>query len=141
MPKSTDISGKVIYVTDGDTFTVELENGEEEKVRPILVNAPEICHNSSPSDCKPEPFGEEATAFAKDTLQGETVFLERDESERDQYGRMLFYVYLENGEMYQEKLLEEGLAEVAVYEPDTKYQQELEKVEEKAKSNNKGQWQ
>lgn len=121
----------VTYVVDGDTFDVKLENGKTERIRPILVNAPEICHKSSPSDCEAEPYGDEAADFTKDLLEGETVYLEQDVSERDPYDRLLAYVYLENGQMYQELILSEGLAEVSVYEPDIKYQSHLEKIEQK----------
>jgi|SRR5690625_1394907 len=130
----------VNYVIDGDTFDVKLENGETERVRPILVNAPEICHQSSPSDCEVEPYGDEATEFTRELLEGETVYLEQDVSECDPYDRLLFYVYLEDGQMYQELILFEGLAEVAVYEPDTKYQSHLEKVEQKAKEDQVNMW-
>jgi len=66
--------------------------------------------------------------------------LEQDVSERDPYDRLLFYVYLEGGQMYQELILSEGLAEVAVYEPDTKYQSHLEKVEQKAREEQVNMW-
>ncbi|MFJ6414534.1 thermonuclease family protein [Terribacillus saccharophilus] len=136
-----DTKGIVTHVTDGDTFTVELEDGEEEYVRLISVNAPETCHYNSISNCEPEPFSEEAVAFTRETLQGETVYLEQDELERDQNGYMLFYVYLESTEMYQSMLLREGLAEVAVNEPNIKYQQELKESAEQAKTDSKGIWQ
>lgn len=134
------VPGVVTYVVDGDTFDVELDSGETERIRPILVDAPEICHQSSPSDCEPDPYGEEATEFTKDLLLDETVYLEQDVSETDRYDRRLAYVYLEDGEMFQELLLAEGLAEVAVFPPDVKYQEELEEVEQKAKENGVGIW-
>ncbi|MDO7285885.1 thermonuclease family protein [Shouchella clausii] len=129
----------VTKVTDGDTFTVKI-NGVEEKVRPILVDAPEICHWNSGKDCEPEPFGNEATAFAEDTLLGETVYLEQDVSERDRYGRLLFYVYLSDGQMFQELLLAEGLAEVAVFEPDVKYKDRFFVIQEQAQKEKVGIW-
>lgn len=132
--------GVVTYVIDGDTFDVELENGETERIRPILVNAPEICHASSPTDCEVEPYGNEATDFTKELLEGETVYLEQDISVRDPYDRLLVYVYLEDGSMYQELILEEGLAEVAVYEPDVKYQSQLESIEQEAKDQQLNLW-
>ncbi|WP_078598479.1 thermonuclease family protein [Evansella clarkii] len=132
--------GVVTYVIDGDTFDVELESGVVERVRPILVDAPEICHASSPPDCEPEPFGEDATDFTRELLTGKTVYLEQDVSERDPFDRLLFYVYLEAGSMYQELILAEGLAEVAVYEPDVKYRDALESVEQQAKSEGINLW-
>ena len=134
------IEGLVTYVVDGDTFDVELDNGEIERVRPILVDAPEICHASSPSHCEPDPYGDEATEFTRDLLDGEVVYLEKDVSERDKYDRMLFYVYLEDGRMYQELILAEGLATLAIYEPDVKYKNELLLIEEKAKQESLNIW-
>lgn len=132
--------GVVTYVTDGDTFTVQTEDGQEQRVRPILVDAPEICHKSSPADCEPEPYGEEASIFAEALLLDQTVYLEQDVSETDRYDRVLAYVYLENGEMYQELLLAEGLAEVAVFPPDVKYQEYLEEIQATAQDNGVGIW-
>ena len=132
--------GVVTYVVDGDTFDVALENGNTERVRAVLINTPEICHGSSASDCVAEPYGDDAAVFAKELLEGETVYLEQDVSERDPYDRLLFYVYLEDGRMFQDVILREGLAEVAVYEPDVKHQAELEEAEESARSQHVNLW-
>ena len=132
--------GVVTYVIDGDTFDVKLENGNTERVRAILVNTPEICHESSPADCEAESYGEDAAVFTKELLDGQTVYLEQDVSERDPYDRLLFYVYLEDGRMFQDVILSEGLAKVAVYEPDVKYQTELEKAEQSAQSEQVNLW-
>ncbi|NKR09567.1 thermonuclease family protein, partial [Escherichia coli] len=104
------------------------------------VDAPEICHRNSPKDCEAEPFGDEATIFAEELLLDEIVYLEPDVSERDRYDRMLFYVYLEDGRMFQELLLAEGLAEVAVFEPDIKYMDEFFKIQEQAQKEKVGIW-
>ena len=52
----------------------------------------------------------------------------------------MFYVYLESGEMVQKLLLAEGLARVAVFPPDTKYELEFISIQNDAKSKNKGIW-
>ena len=132
--------GVVTYVVDGDTFDVKLENGNTERVRAILVNTPEICHESSPADCEAEMYGEDAAVFAKELLDGETVYLEQDVSERDPYDRLLFYVYLEDGRLFQDVILRKGLAEVVVYEPDVAYQTQLEKAEQSARSQGVNLW-
>ncbi|WP_018924530.1 thermonuclease family protein [Salsuginibacillus kocurii] len=134
------VQGEVSYIVDGDTFDVVIKGEGEERVRPILVDAPEICHEHSPAGCEPEPYGEKADEFAEELLLGETVFLERDVSERDQYDRLLYYVYLEEGEMYQERLLEEGLAEVVVFEPDVRYKEEFFEIEAEAREAGRGRW-
>jgi micrococcal nuclease len=134
------LKGEVQYVIDGDTFEVKLENGDSERVRAILVNTPETCHKSSPADCQADPYGEEAADFTRKLLDGQTVYLEQDVEERDSYDRMLAYVYLEDGSMYQELILEEGLAEIMAIKPNIKYQSSLESIEQKAKTQHLNLW-
>ncbi|WP_160140963.1 thermonuclease family protein [Bacillus sp. SLBN-3] len=125
---------------DGDTFDVKLDNGETERVRPILVDTPEICHKSSPPDCEVDPYGNEATEFTRDLLDGKTVYLELDTSPRDPYDRLLAYVYLEDGRMYQEVILKEGLAKIMAIKPNVKYQSQFESIEQEAKDQSLNLW-
>lgn len=83
-----------LYVADGDTIVVELD-GEKEYVRFLFVNAPESVH---PDEEKNNRYGEEASAHAKCLFEGvETVYLEYEDEEnnRDRYGRLLAFVWLE----------------------------------------------
>ncbi|MFD1907245.1 thermonuclease family protein [Paenibacillus rhizoplanae] len=80
-------------------------------MRLILIDTPET---------KPvQPFGPEASAFTTKLLMDNTVRLEFDVSERDQYGRILAYAYVDD-KMVNELLLEKGLARVAVFQPNVK---------------------
>ena len=47
--------------------------------------------------------------------------LEKDISETDRFGRLLRYVYLEDGRMVNELLVAEGFAQVSTFPPDVKY--------------------
>ncbi|MFB6465667.1 thermonuclease family protein [Cytobacillus sp. Hz8] len=132
---SKGFTGKVVYVVDGDTIDVKLANGKEERIRMLLVDTPETKHPTKPV----QPFGPEASAFTKKTLLHQQVQLELDVSERDQYGRLLAYVYL-NGKMYNETLLEEGLARVVVYASNTKYVDEFKAIQKKAQEKEIGIW-
>lgn len=134
------LQGTVVNIVDGDTFDVNIQGMGDERVRPIMVDAPEICHQHDPPACEPEPYGEEATDFATEVLLGETVYLEQDVTERDQYDRMLFYVHVDEDRMFQEMLLEEGLAEVVVYEPDVRYEEEFYEIQEEAREEERGMW-
>lgn len=60
--------------------------------------------------------------------------------ERDKYGRLLAYVYLKDGTMINELLLEKGLARVAVFPPNTEFVDEFHDIESQAKKENKGIW-
>lgn len=120
------IEAKVTAVTDGDTFTVKLD-GKSEKVRLILIDTPET---------KPvQPFGPEASAFTTKLLRDNTVRLEFDVSERDQYGRLLAYAYIDD-KMVNELLLEKGLARVAVFQPNVKNVDQFRSIQKKLKQQN-----
>jgi micrococcal nuclease len=84
------VRAEVQRVSDGDTF-VAMVRGRRERVRVIGVDTPESVSPNQPD----EPFGEEASDFAKHHLDGETVRLAGDAEPRDRYGRMLAYVWLE----------------------------------------------
>lgn len=80
-------SATVVKVVDGDT--VELEGGE--KVRLIGVNTPETVKPNTPE----QPYGKEASAFTKSQLEGKKVFLETGIQTKDNYGRTLAYLYIQ----------------------------------------------
>jgi len=124
---------KVTRVIDGDTF--EIEGGQ--KVRMIGIDTPESVH---PDAEKNTEFGEKASAYTKKLLEGKKVKLAKDVSETDKYGRLLRYVYLEDGTFVNELLVKEGYAKAATYPPDVMYSDVFAKAEQYARENNKGLW-
>ncbi|OLN23869.1 hypothetical protein BTO30_02705 [Domibacillus antri] len=128
------IKAKVLSVTDGDTIKVDL-NGKEETVRLILVDTPETKH----PQLGKQPLGEEASAFTTEQLNGKEVEIEPGIEERDRYGRLLAYVYV-GDKMFNKTLIEEGLARVTVYPPNTEYLEELEVAQAAAKEKGIGIW-
>ena len=126
---------QVTRVVDGDTIEVNY-NGTEEKVRLIGIDTPESVH---PDEEKNSKYGEQASEYTKQLLEGKTVKLEFDVEERDSYGRLLAYVYVDDI-MVNKKLLEEGLAQIATYPPNVKYVDEFTKIQEEARENKKGFW-
>ena len=66
-----DKSFRVIHVVDGDTFDIDVPDGETPKTRIRLwgVDTPEIAHGGTPTMY----FGPEAAAFVRETLDGRTV--------------------------------------------------------------------
>ena len=129
------IEATVVHVVDGDTIDVQFNDGRKERVRMLLIDTPETKHPR----LGVQPFGPEASAFTKESLSEKKVVLEMDVSERDKYGRILAYVWLEN-ENFNRKLLEQGLARVAIFPPDIKYVDEFEKVQEQARQSKRGIW-
>lgn len=106
----------VVRVVDGDTIVVDF-NGAEEKVRLIGVDTPESVH---PDSYKNTEAGVLASDYTKKNLDGKQVELEFDVQERDQYGRLLAYVWLD-GVMYNKTLLQDGVANLATYPPNVKH--------------------
>jgi len=137
------VSAQVIRITDGDTIRVRLESGKEEAVRLIGVDTPE-------STREVEPFGKEATAFTQRRIDGKTVLLEMDVSERDRFGRLLAYVWLVQpandnetevrAKMFNAELLLQGYAQVMTIPPNVKYADMFVKFEREARDGNKGLW-
>lgn len=125
-------------VIDGDTVKVRLKNGQTEDVRFLLIDTPETVNPEKPV----QPYGPEASRFTKEALPaGSEVLLERDESKADRYGRLLAYVWAD-GKMINQELLRKGLARVAyIYEPDTRYVETFQKIEDEAKGEKLGVWQ
>ncbi|MCI1694749.1 thermonuclease family protein [Aneurinibacillus aneurinilyticus] len=129
------LSATILSVTDGDTMKIKV-NGKNETVRLLLVDTPETKHPNKPV----QPFGPEASAFAKKTLEGKNVQIEMDVSERDKYGRLLVYLWVD-GKMFNEMLLEKGLARVAyVYPPNVKYVDPFREIQKKAQIAGLGIW-
>lgn len=119
-------------VVDGDTF--QLSTGE--KVRLIGVDTPETVKPGTPV----QTYGKEASDYSKMSLTGKKVRLEFDVSEKDRYGRLLAYVYLEDGTFYNELLLREGYAQVMTVPPNVKYADHFLKVQQAAREAGKGLW-
>lgn len=135
---ATKVNGRilatVLSVVDGDTIKVDLD-GKEETIRLVLVDTPETKHPRTGV----QPFGPEATEFTTKQLMGKEIHIEPGIEERDRYGRLLAYVYIED-KMFNKMLLEKGLARVAVYPPNTKYLDEFEKIQSEAKQKEIGIW-
>lgn len=113
----------VVRVVDGDTFVIKVDD-EDVKVRLIGVDTPEsVASDEYLEETGKEntQAGEDASAFTKSLIEGTTVYLEFDASTEDKYGRLLAYVYLEDGQMLQDILLTEGYAQLATYPPNVKY--------------------
>jgi len=120
---------EVTYVFDGDTIEVELD-GQTYRLRYIGVDTPE----------RDEPFYEEAVAFNRELVDGQTVILARDVSETDQYGRLLRYVYLTDGTFVNAELMRAGMARLVTFPPDVAQTDFLRGLQEEARQTGAGMW-
>jgi micrococcal nuclease len=133
--KNKTIEAYVKRVIDGDTILVSIQNHKEERVRMILIDTPETKHPR----LGVEPFGLKASNYTKKKLTGKKVQLETDVQQRDQYGRLLAYIWV-NGRMFNEELINKGLARVAVFPPNTKYINTFRDLQSNARKKKIGIW-
>lgn len=114
----------VVEVVDGDTIDIRYGNGTKDTVRLLGVDTPEVYGETSPKEFEGVPdtetgeaclrdAGEDASAYAKQKLQGAEVSLVFDPlpDRRGPFGRLLAYVRIE-GENFNYRLVAEGYARV-----------------------------
>ena len=122
----------VKLVNDGDTIV--LANGRH--VRYIGINAPEINHEGQ----KAEPFGYKAKIFNKRLLVNKRIRLEMDKEKNDRYGRLLAYVFRQDGMFINKVMIEEGYAYFLPLNPNIKFNKILLKAQQNAMKAQKGIW-
>lgn len=122
-------------VIDGDTILVSIDN-KNEAVRMLLVDAPEIRGNY--------PFSNEAKNFVKDRLKDDNyVYLDRDNQDRDNAGRIRAYVYHYDDDklkMLNDEVILNGFGIVSNAYENAKYLKQLTKSQDLAKQNGKNIW-
>lgn len=136
-------------VYDGDTFQVEID-GKTEKVRMLGIDTPEKW-DSEKFDRDQQRTGKDketiqklgtlSSDFTTRLIGGKTVFLEVDKKgdDKDKYGRLLRYVYLEDGTFVNLKIVEEGYAN-AYRKFNVSKQNEFIQAEKEARDKKKGLW-
>lgn len=121
---------RVKHVIDGDTVILS----DNSKVRYIGIDSPEMDKNG-----KMECFGENAKNFNRQLVENQFVSLEKDISDKDKYGRLLRFVYLD-GIMVNEILVSQGFARADLVPPDAKYATLLKEAENEARQDYRGMW-
>ena len=137
-PPHQKINGGKSYsctrVIDGDTIVVNIE-GRNEKVRLIGLDTPETVHPNKPV----ERFGKDASEFTRKMVVGKKVRLEYGWESRDKYGRILAYVYLEDGTFLNAEIIKQGFGFAYTRFP-FKYLEEFRQYEREARENGRGLW-
>ena len=113
-------TGIVTRVIDGDTIDVRID-GKVVRIRYVGMRAPyrdEACYM-------------ESSRANADLVQGTTIRLERDATDKDRYDRLLRYVFVGNVHINR-VLVAEGFAEATLYQPDDKYFEEFQALEREA---------
>jgi len=141
----------VTRVIDGDTMEIEYANGTEDTVRLLGVDTPETTLSRvSPDEFAGIPdttagrdhlfnWGERATTFAEDELEGTQVQMvfDPDSDRRGYFGRLLVYLYVD-GENFNERLLAEGYARM--YDSQFSLREEFATAEQEAQATDVGLW-
>jgi micrococcal nuclease len=131
-------SATVSRVVDGDTIKILIQE-KEDTVRLIGIDAPETVSSQESAQC----FGKNASNMAKETLMNKAIFIESDptQGDRDEYGRLLRYVFLPDGTNFDEFMLKEGYAREYTFKGRLyKYRTEFIQSEKTAKKKGKGLW-
>ncbi len=110
---------QVVRVIDGDTIQVCCVFGDNVKVRYI---------------------GMEAAEANRKLVDGKTVRLKFDVQEQDRYGRLLAYVYLEEGTFVNAWLVKNGYAAVMTVPPNVKHQDLFLRLQREAREAKRGLW-
>ncbi len=142
---SADLTGRVLWVYDGDTLKIENIG----KVRLIGIDTPETKSSSRdrfylkkyPITAKRlRKIAKQAKYYNMHNIKNQRVNLELDHVHRDKYDRLLAYVYLPDGRMLNRILLQKGLASV-FRRYDFLYKKDFLKIEKKAQKKRLGLWQ
>jgi micrococcal nuclease len=124
----------VADVVDGDTIEV-LVNGTEEDVRYIGVDTPESVKPGAPVEC----FGPEASEFNERLVSGERVRLDFGPERRDDYGRLLAYVYV-GDRFVNAELVRRGYATTLEIAPNDQFADLFDRLEQDAGNAGRGLW-
>lgn len=130
------VEARVTGVIDGDT--IEIEGGE--RVRYIGIDTPEIRRRGRRGwEYRPEPLAEDAKEYNRRLVMGRRVRLEFDVQERDRYGRLLAYVYVD-GTLVNAELVRQGYAVLATYPPNVRYVERFRRLQAEAREAGRGVW-
>lgn len=137
---------RVEWVADGDTL--RLDGGET--VRLIGVDTPETDNNRKlrediyktglpVRDRDLIRLGLLASSFTKSLALGKRCWLEYEADPKDQYGRTLAYVHLEDGRILNEEIIVQGYGKAYLGFP-FKYRRRYVLLQADAKLNQRGLW-
>jgi micrococcal nuclease len=129
----------VSSIVDGDTIKVDID-GTESSLRYIGMDAPEP--DATDPDIK--RLADQAAATNAALVEGRDVYLEREVSDTDRFGRLLRNVWLvDDGGSYvliSVELVRLGYAQLSTFPPDVRYVAELTEAQQMAQDDGVGLW-
>jgi micrococcal nuclease len=134
------VSVQVVDVIDGDTIEVELSDGSSEHVRYIGIDTPETAKPDAPAECA----ADQAEAVNESLVGEGVVRLRFGPERRDDYGRLLAYVYvprLGGGLVFvNAELMRRGLARPLTISPNDSRAPLFERLASSAGRAGRGLW-
>ena len=138
-PGAVEANAIVEHVVDGDTIDV-LVDGREERVRLTGIDTPERERRDTgtPAEC----FAAESTSFTESLVPvGTPVRLERDIVGRDDYGRILAYVYrADDGIFVNYEIVRQGYAQPLTIPPNVTFADLMVVAARDAEADDAGLW-
>lgn len=119
-------------ITDGDTIV--LNNGEI--IRYLGIDTPELHHPKIGEECG----GKDAKEENLKLLEGKKVRLEKDTTDKDDYGRLLRFVFTDDGYFVNYEIIRRGWAQILPIPPDTKFDKVFLDAQLTAKKEKLGIW-
>ncbi len=138
--KSKMTGARVLRVVDGDTVKVEMAKppagvAATETIRLVGVDTPEIVDKRKPV----QRYAKEASDYVKMRLTGRPILLAFDKDLRDRYGRLLAYIFLEDGGCFDLELILQGYGYAYVKYPFF-FMEEFRHAELEARYEKRGLW-
>ncbi|MGE0267257.1 MAG: thermonuclease family protein [Candidatus Omnitrophota bacterium] len=151
--KSSDYEAVLIKeVRSADSFTILNHQGKKEIIKMIGLRAPKapkikqvdverddygfpVKDNANPIST----FEERSFLFVREMLQDKKVRLEFDSSKKDEENNTLAYVYLADDNTFVNlEILRQGMADLQIRPPNTKYKTELRRAYQEAREEKRG---
>lgn len=134
VPEGQTVKARVVRVVDGDTIVASVD-GHDEYVRYIGVDTPETVKPDTPVQC----YGPNASEQNHRLVEGRTVRLVFDREQRDDYGRLLAYVYA-GSRFVNGQLVRGGFARTLAIAPNTSHAGQLARLARSAANAGRGLW-
>jgi micrococcal nuclease len=139
-------------VRSADRFVIRNRQNEKESIKMIGLGAPKA-PKTKPVDVERDQYGfpvreesapessleEQALTFAKELLEHKKIRLEFDSTKKDDENNTLAYVFLVEGNIFANaEILRQGMAELQIRPPNTKYKNELRQAYQEARKEKRG---
>jgi micrococcal nuclease len=118
----------ITHVADGDSVTCPPLG----RIRLLLIDAPELADREIGRRARSE--------LLRMMPVGTKVVAETDVRVTDQYGRVLAYLFLPDGDLINERMAESGYVTTLVYPPNVKYVERIRSAVESARKARRGLW-